>query len=475
MTISDFLVLITIVLTLVTIAVSNNKKVWLYKFYKGDFYLVFLSVLWIHYLMAFSWFEQKGWFIPGSVMKNSVPVDVWAYIIALLTLGYLIYIIGWRKNFSCSKHEDIIKYYRGLINGNIGLLMEYLENYHKDRIQRNIHEVSRIGKNGDNRMLYESESNKSKKEKSQSLNGKVLHNVIFLSEFIERSSSINPLFFLECAYQLKTDRLCGAEDSIHFYFRNLMRTKSMNFIREMTEPLNYKESSNIEYELKDTSYLSHMFAYMDFITELKVFRAFGEEALWEANMGNPIFSLEVDEFHNHEYHQTSCYMCLCFYDILLRRLIALSDVNSGKVPFIYLHYLKLICNSLVEKYNQYGDNSYAIKFIDDVSGNIHQWLDCIAKKGMVGYTYDLVKILAQIHKEKASGIYTLESIRKVVKEFLGFSKDYERKNPMILSFWRCIEDLNKCDSRLLHLVLEDGLVSEEDFFYKDFQRLKRLK
>ena len=30
MTISDFLVLVTIVLTLVTIAVSNNKKIWLY-------------------------------------------------------------------------------------------------------------------------------------------------------------------------------------------------------------------------------------------------------------------------------------------------------------------------------------------------------------------------------------------------------------------------------------------------------------
>jgi len=53
MTISDFLVMITIVLTLVTIAVSNNKKIWLYKFYKRDFFLLSLAVLWIHYLMAF--------------------------------------------------------------------------------------------------------------------------------------------------------------------------------------------------------------------------------------------------------------------------------------------------------------------------------------------------------------------------------------------------------------------------------------
>ncbi len=53
MSISDFLVMITIVLTLVAIAVSNNKKIWLYKFYKRDFFLLSLAVLWIHYLMAF--------------------------------------------------------------------------------------------------------------------------------------------------------------------------------------------------------------------------------------------------------------------------------------------------------------------------------------------------------------------------------------------------------------------------------------
>lgn len=472
MSISDFLVLITIVLTLVTIAVSNNKKIWLYKFYKGDFYLLFLSVLCMHYLMAFSWFEQKGWFIPVFVQRNGISASILAYIIALLTLSYFIYIIGWRKNFPCSKHEDVIKYYKGLINGNISLLIEYLEDYHKDKIQKSIHTVNKIDRDEDNKMPFEAKSNKLQKKKSQSLNGAVLQNVIFLPEFIESSSSINPLFFLECVYQLKTDRLCGAEDSIHFYFRNLMRIKSMKFVREMTELLNYKEGSNIEYELRDTSFLSRMFTYVDFITELKVFRAFGEEALLEANMGNRIFSLEVDEFHDHEYHQTSCYMCLCFYDILFRRLIALLDANSGKMSFVYLYYLKLVCDSLVDKYSQCGEKSYAMKYIDDVTYNIHQWLECIAKKGITGYTYDLVKILAQIHKKETNGIYTLESVRKVIKKFLGFSKEYGRENPMIASFWRYIKDLNNRESQLLHKAL-DGILTKEDLFYEDFLKLKK--
>lgn len=166
MSVSDFLVLITIVLTLVTIAVSNNKKIWLYKFYKGDFYLLFLSVLCMHYLMAFSWFEQKGWFIPVFVQRNGISANILAYIIALLTLSYFIYIIGWRKNFPCSKHEDVIKYYKGLINGNISLLIEYLEDYHKDKIQKSIHTVNKIDRDEDNKMPFEAKSNKLQKKKS---------------------------------------------------------------------------------------------------------------------------------------------------------------------------------------------------------------------------------------------------------------------------------------------------------------------
>ena len=158
----------------------------------------------IHYLIGFPWFEQRGWIIPELVVKNGIPANIWAYIIAFLTLSYLIFIIGWRKNFPCSKHEDIIRYYKGLINGNICLLMEYLDDYHKDKIQQRNRIVNGVAKDEDNKMPFESKSSKPKK-KTQNLNGEVLQKVIFLPEFIEKSSSINPVFFLECVYQLKTD------------------------------------------------------------------------------------------------------------------------------------------------------------------------------------------------------------------------------------------------------------------------------
>ena len=165
--------------------------------------LLYTSVLCIHYLIGFPWFEQRGWIIPELVVKNGIPANIWAYIIAFLTLSYLIFIIGWRKNFPCSKHEDIIRYYKGLINGNICLLMEYLDDYHKDKIQQRNRIVNGVAKDEDNKMPFESKSSKPKK-KTQNLNGEVLQKVIFLPEFIEKSSSINPVFFLECVYQLKT-------------------------------------------------------------------------------------------------------------------------------------------------------------------------------------------------------------------------------------------------------------------------------
>ena len=63
----------------------------------------------------------------------------------------------------------------------------------------------------------------------------------------------------------------------------------MGFVRELVEPLNYKENSNIEYELRGTLFLSLMFAYIDFVTKFKIYRAFGEEALLEANSRKPDF------------------------------------------------------------------------------------------------------------------------------------------------------------------------------------------
>ena len=132
---------------------------------------------------------------------------------------------------------------------------------------------------------------------------------------------------------------------------------------------------------------------------------------------------------------TSCYMCLRFYDYFYFIVYLPHVMRIGrKLPFIYPYYLKLVCDSLLDKYHQYSARSYAMKYMDDVVDYIYQWLDCIARKGIISYTYDLVKILVQIHKEKTKHIYTLESVQQLIKAFLRFSRDYGKENAMVAVF-----------------------------------------
>ncbi|KAA4073647.1 hypothetical protein F3D47_31605, partial [Bacteroides ovatus] len=91
--------------------------------------------------------------------------------------------------------------------------------------------------------------------------------------------------------------------------------------------------------------------------------------------------------------------------------------------------------------------------------------------GIISYTYDLVKILVQIHKEKTKHIYTLESVQQLIKAFLRFSRDYGKENAMVAVFWRYIEDLNRQEPQLLYLALKEESVSRETLFYEDFQKL----
>lgn len=76
----------------------------------------------------------------------------------------------------------------------------------------------------------------------------------------------------------------------------------MGFVRELVEFFNYKENSNIEYELRGILFLLFMFVYIDFVIKFKIYRVFGEEVLLEVNIGNWIFLFEVDEFYNYEYY-----------------------------------------------------------------------------------------------------------------------------------------------------------------------------
>ena len=71
MTSSDFLVLITILLAIVSTAIANNKMIWIYKFSRFSIITYILIMIAINYFIFFPWYEQRGIYIERLMIKGS--------------------------------------------------------------------------------------------------------------------------------------------------------------------------------------------------------------------------------------------------------------------------------------------------------------------------------------------------------------------------------------------------------------------
>ena len=81
MTSSDFLVLITILLAIVSTAIANNKMIWIYKFSRFSIITYILIMIAINYFIFFPWYEQRGIYIERLMIKGSPMAATWVYTI----------------------------------------------------------------------------------------------------------------------------------------------------------------------------------------------------------------------------------------------------------------------------------------------------------------------------------------------------------------------------------------------------------
>lgn len=127
---SDFLMLLSIVVAIVAIAVANNKKIWLYKFYpieKWIFigaFLVVLCLIWYDGLLSRCSFI-KEWFY----CEDGLNSRTWAFVISIIMLFVFMLRLFGGKIPKCN-NEKLLKYYKQLINSDINMLIDYLYQYH---------------------------------------------------------------------------------------------------------------------------------------------------------------------------------------------------------------------------------------------------------------------------------------------------------------------------------------------------------
>lgn len=450
MSISDFIVVLSIIITLVTVVISNNKHLWLYKFdWKITIFLIAI-VLFIHYLIFFDkCFYSWGLYFDFFMCKNGIDANIWAYIITVVSLLILILYVGRFPYFPKTNNNKIIRYYESLINTDIVRLMNNIDNYHKKDIDD---------------YFYTYEQNKSESIKKDNLTSMVIYKILFNENFIKKSFEIEPIYFLETIKNLYSNNE-KFYPAIENYFILFINSEYSNFVGRMF--IRY-ENKNIAEVIKNKYFFSLIFKHdLLFILNFEVNGIFGEAAYEELKYGNPIFNEEQDEKSLIIYKKSTCYKFLKFTELFHRYLI--ENNNILDIKKLHLYYINLISNKILEKYSISNTNNYANKLFNDCIITINLLLRRSFTKDNHEYIHLYVTTLINMYQNTIP--FTNICISNIFDQFINLSVEFS-STQCSLSYFNCIENNKEKINDIAKDILNQ--MSEEVKKRKPYQQLTDL-
>ena len=406
MSASDFLLILSILVTLITVTIANNKKLWLYKFSKWS---IFIGILWgllINYLV---FYEELPSVLHASCMEfdNGLRPDYWAYIIAVLGLLLLMFYIAKCKYFPRKNWDKIVNYYRDLITENPALLIGAIEKYHLKNMEQSIRKFNKDSK--EEPSPYENDNlgkHSPTRQYSGSLSSMVWSEVMLTEEFVSQCAKVRPLFLLRFFSQYQGNNIPNGKKLIQFFFKEFIKSKNPVFLRELEEFFNH-ENEPIMNQAKKTTFFKYIFQ-KDFLwlTKYEIVRAIGEEAEKEISTEWASFAKKTNEWDNEKYQRTISYQCLYLYALQYMYLSEFmsqhpnykkDEVNHQEwLP--YNHTLANICKAIHSHTSKIESGIYADKFIDNCREVIYDVLGYIGKYCSTDYVSSLVQCNLEISK-----------------------------------------------------------------------------
>lgn len=430
---SDFLMILSILVTLITVTIANNKKLWLYKFSNWS---IFIGILWglcINYLI---FYEELPSVLQASFMEfdNGLRPNYWAYIIAVVGLLLLMFYIAKCKYFPRKNWDKIVNYYRDLITENPVLLIAAIEKYHLKSIEQLLKANKASSTN--NPTAVESLSRPKRKMieaffnkwRGDELSSMVWSDIILTEGFVCQCARIRPLFLLRIFAQYRGDKDTNVEKLIQLFFKEFIKSKNPVFIRELEEFFN-RENEPIINQAKKKTFFKYIFQ-KDFLwlTKYEIVRAIGEEAEKEIATEWASFAKKTNEWGNGKYQQTISYQCLRLYALQYLYLSEYMDKFGGKecenrLPFDLT--LAHLCNAIRHQTSIVEDGTYADKFIFDCRDMIHRVLCAIGTKYNTYYVMSLLHCDLGITKqisEDTSNICQKDATIKVMEQYILLSE-----------------------------------------------------
>lgn len=462
MTTSDFLMILSILVTLITVTIANNKKLWMYKFsYKSCVIGVLLGIF-INFFILYPILCDLGMcpFLGNGIL---ICKGYLAYFISIVALIVLMLYVAKGKHFPKSNWNKIIDHYSNLINTDAISCLSYIKQYHLDNLKKEV-------------VLLNSNIGTSKQHSS--LEEGILKEIILSKNFIEKCVIIDPELFFDIVGNLRTNN-------------SVIKTKIEYFLHLFFQSANFQFGLNLRYiaqdfEMPTEGILKHIFPSKDadFILRYNVWDIFGKEA--EQNARTFIPSHNTTSDNKVDFHSSCCYYYLFFFIAQMKYFYEYQQKN----PQYYLEQKEefYIDNAIVEtSYHLKAmtqnamDNSKNGELVSSIRKVISLLMDGFCIIGESATDDGSLDLYAKLILKLQSGLtpnnqypltYPKEGVKRTIEDYLKLSNKYGETNLFLQVFYREL----KTDS-ILNLLSYNNIVDIIDENLKQgesFQKIQEL-
>lgn len=381
MELSDLFTTVTILIAIFAIIPGKNRRLVFLKFSVLEKLFLAFIFIFINYLFAFDWFVEKIPFLSHFICEESIYPNIWAYLISLFTLIWIIWKMLWAY-FPKRNRPKVITYYEYLLIKNIDFLAELIEQYHKNDIiqylkaTRNI-EYPNILIEEIAMQVYNKRYNKATKSKHIKYGSSVWGRIVLNDVFIDSIVNKNPYFFSDIIQELNTTEAKNP-DFVNHFLKILTRDKNSLFFREIRNNANEDELGGYRIE-KERPILYALFHDAVIASLNEAWRGIGEQALLEMEKEttktySPLRSKEneQDEDTIWGYRITNA---ISYFDIMVRCAI-IQHIKDHMWMFYYAYFLKCIIANMESLSSREADKNRITRnfhLIEIIFVNMMDW------------------------------------------------------------------------------------------------------
>lgn len=408
MSASDLFTILSILLAVYALLPSEHRKYYHLKFNWFHWCTAGFLLLYIHFLISFSWWASKSEWIRGFYWTGWPISGAYAYLFSLLLIGYVV----WRLNFAYyagSKVKSLIELYNQLIyNKDYELLRKLVEKFHNPYANNYFKKLRSAYEKISVEGVYDLIGWKNQRDREEEILSEFInedklkytescyHVVITNESFIHDSANEHPHLFCPWIENLNTQELSNP-DFLNGYLRTLFKKKNRTLFKEIRGNQNFKDSSR-SYRIEQSRYILYaLFNDINVSIHNEVWRGVGEETIYEliAEQKLTSSSLREKESEQDEYDDTIwSYRIkngIWFFDIMVREAI-----NQGAKKHMWMYYYSYFVRELLNNMSDENDNSKTRNFdlIESIFSKILEWVTVIVETQHTFLTEDVFKCFA---------------------------------------------------------------------------------